>query len=82
MKPTDAQIEEMRRAAKLASSMPEIEHEINGMQNTTMTQAFAAIRDGTLTPDKAMSYWMELYSYHRLTKRFETKAALAASVTK
>lgn len=81
MKPTDQQIEELRRAAKLASSMPEIEHEIAGMQATTMSSAFADIRNGTLTPEKAMAYLMELYSYNRLTKRFETKAALAASVT-
>lgn len=78
---TAKQHAELREAAKLASSMPEISHEIDGMSKTTMQSVFADIRNGTLTPDKAMSYWMEMYSYSRLMKRFETKAALAAPIT-
>jgi hypothetical protein len=80
-KPTDKELADMRSAAKLASSFPEIEHEIDGMSRSTMLSVFADIRNGTLTPDKAMSYWMEMYSYSRLIKRFETKAALATKVT-
>lgn len=81
MKMTDQQLADLRQAAKLASSLPEINQEIDGMTRTTMQQAFGEIRMSTLTPEKAMSYLMELYSYHRLNKRFETKAALAATVT-
>ena len=75
------ELEDLRVGAKLASSLPEITAEIEGMRSTVMVKAFNKISNGVLTPDEALSYWMELYSYSRLQKRFETKAAIADRVT-
>lgn len=78
--PTPAQIEALREAAGLASVMPTIETSIDGMERSVRTLVFQAIAKGELTPEKAMSYWVEMYSYHRLRTRLNTTAAQASTV--
>ncbi len=78
---TEAQDFEARRAALLGESLPEVAVEIDTMMRTTMGHVYKLIRDGGLTPDKAMSYWMEMFSYDRLRKRLTDKAASAKAVT-
>lgn len=71
---------ELRMKARLASSMPEIENEIGAMRRTVMTRAYADIRAATLTPDKAMAYWFEMFSYERLENRLRDSAAGAENL--
>lgn len=79
--PTPQEVLDMRAKALLASSMPELGREFEGMRRSTMTKVFQLIRQGQLTPDQAMSYWMEMYSYDRLESRLRSQAAGAAAVT-
>lgn len=78
---TEATDRDLRRAAMLEDALPEVGQEIDGMMRTTMAHVYKLIRDGGLTPDKAMSYWMEMYGYDRLRKRLTDKAAAAKAVT-
>lgn len=78
---TEAEASALRRSAYLADSLPEVNRELDGMTRSTMTKAFKAIRAGTLTPQEAMSYWMELFSYDRLSARLNEQAAVARTVT-
>lgn len=77
----EKEIHDLRVGAKLASGLPEISEEIASMIATTKNNVYAKIRSGTLTPQEALTAWMEMFSYDRLLKRFETKAALAGQVT-
>lgn len=78
---TEKEILALRNAAKLAASLPEITAELAAMDATVIGKAFADIRNGSLTADRAVSYLMELYSNNRLRKRMEQSAAEAANVT-
>lgn len=78
---SEAEIRKLRTAAKLASSMPEIADEVAGMVKATQNKVFMKINKGELTPDQALSYWMEVYSYVRLLQRFETNVAVADQIT-
>jgi len=78
--PTPAQVESLREAAYLSTVMPSIDAEIDGMEKTVHVAVYEHIRKGTLTPEAAMNYWMELYSYHRLRHRLTDKAATANTI--
>ena len=78
---TEARDYELRRAAMLSDAMPEVGEVIDAMLRTTMATAYKLIRAGTLTPEQALSYWMEMFSYDRLRKRLTDKAAAAKAVT-
>lgn len=78
---SDAEIHQLRVGAKLASSMPEIADEVDKMIKSTQNKVFMKINKGELTPDQALSYWMEVYSYVRLLQRFETNVAVADQIT-
>lgn len=78
---SDAEIHKLRAAAKLASSMPEIADEVDKMIKSTQNKVFMKINKGELTPDQALSYWMEVFSYVRLLQRFETNVAVADQIT-
>lgn len=78
---TEAQDHEARRAALLNESLPEVAVEIDAMMRTTMLGVYKRIRDGALTPDQALSYWMEMFSYDRLRKRLTDKASSAKAAT-
>jgi hypothetical protein len=80
--PTPAQLAELRQAAKLSSSLPEINVEIDKMIKTLTTSVYQAIRKGELTPTEALAYWMEMYSYERLRTRLEKAALPAQQITK
>lgn len=67
----------VRQSAKLSSSMPEIEYEITAMEATAQNKVFQALRSGKLTPDMAMNFVMELYSYSRLRLRLKEKASIS-----
>lgn len=77
--PTPAQVQALREAAGLASVMPTIEGQIEAMERSTRHTVFQLIGKGELTPEKAMSYWTEMYSYHRLRTRLNTQAATAST---
>lgn len=78
---TEDEDRSVRRAAFLQDALPEVDYEIEGMVKTTKAKAFKAIREGSLTPEQALSYWMELFSYDRLQSRLKTRATAAQSET-
>lgn len=77
--PTMEEVAAMRVAADLAPVLPVIEDQIKRMADTTISDAMKAIREGSLTPERAVSLWMEMHSYQRLSKRLIEKAAYRAN---
>jgi hypothetical protein len=77
---TPEEVENLRIAADLQSVLPSITTEIDAMTRSVMNRVYIAIGKGELTPEEAMSYWMEMYSYHRLAGRLNTRAEMANQV--
>lgn len=75
--PTPTELAEFRAKARLASSMPEIETELDKMRHVLTNKVYGAIRGGTLTPERAMAYWLEMFSYDQLERRLKGQAAEA-----
>ena len=71
----------LRVAADLDSVMPTLNDEIAQMRNSTEVKVYRAIAEGELTPEEALSYWMEMYAYRRLETRIKEKASQASQVT-
>lgn len=66
-------------ALELQPVMPIIHGQIDKMTETTMMAAFKDVREGKLTPERAVAYWMELHAYHRLSKRLDDKAVVTTA---
>lgn len=75
--PSMHELADLREASTVNTMLPAIEAAVGKMSDTVKHRAFAAIQKAELTPEMAVSYWMELYSNERLLKNLRTKAALA-----
>lgn len=67
------------RGSEASLALPLIESEVAKMRQTVFAKAFAAIREGTLSPEMAQNLWLEIYAYHRLLKNFETAVSMGHS---
>lgn len=67
--PTQAELIDEATARELAPVMGIIDQQMARMEDTTKATVYKEIREGTLTSEKAMAYWMEMYAYSRLNKR-------------
>lgn len=79
--PSPKELADLRSATAVAEVLPELTNQIESMKHTVETNVYAAIRKGALTPEAALSYWMEMYAYNRLGVRMNDMAAPAAQVT-
>lgn len=71
-------LDEVVQGARLINFLPYLEEEINKMIAVVDGKVNQHIRQGTLTPELALNFWLERDSYTTLFKRFKTKAAIAA----
>ena len=70
MKPED--LAKARDGARLASALPYLEKELEGLDNVTLNKAFTAIHKGELSGGLAIQLWIELATTDRLRKRLAT----------
>lgn len=73
---TPQQLADLQAAQAISEVLPQLEDEIDKMSQSKMADVFRQINENILTPELAMSYWLEMYAYHRLNKRLVTKAAM------
>lgn len=78
--PTPEEIFELRESAALQEVLPTVQKQIDNMKRSAEMRVFKDIREGSLTPDAALSYWMEMYSYSRLSIRLSEQADKANSL--
>lgn len=76
--PTPMEIAAAQTAARLQGVMPYLQDEIGKMEAQVKMRAFNAIRDGKLTPDLAISLWMEAHAVQMLHVRLRTKSIIGA----
>jgi hypothetical protein len=70
MKPED--LAKARDGARLASALPYLEKELDGLDAVTLNKAFMALNKGELTGGLAVQLWVELAATDRLRKRLAT----------
>ncbi len=78
--PTPEDLEKVHSGSYIASVLPFVKDEIVGMMGTVQNKVFAAIRDGSYTPEIGDSAWREAYGYYRLMKRLESKVKVGQHV--
>lgn len=64
---------QLRTSAEMAQLKPYMDTEVAAMQKAVVNSVLAAVNSGTLTPEMAMSKWMEYVAYHKMTQRFSQK---------
>lgn len=74
-------VRKYQKAVVMQEAKPYLEEELDKMIKSCQTEVYNRIRKHTLTPEDALSYWMEMYSYARLNTRINDAAAPAADVT-
>lgn len=75
--PTPAEIMAKQKAARLSTVSDLLDEQIDSMDRSVRVSVFGEIDKGTLTPDKAMAYWMQMHANHRL----RGKLKIATTIT-
>lgn len=70
----------IRHGAELQNMKPYMDSEITSLQNAVVSSVLAAVNKGTLTPDMALSKWVEYISYIKLSQKFEQRIAVGQAV--
>lgn len=70
----------IRIGAELQNMKPYMDSEIAGMQKAVVSFILAAVNNGTLTPDIALSKWVEYISYQKLGMKLEQRIRIGQSV--
>lgn len=78
--PTAEDIGAIRQGAELNAVKPYLDNEIAGMQRAVVSSVLNAVNKGELTPEMAMSKWMEYIAYYKMSQKVEQRIAVGASV--
>lgn len=70
----------VRMGAEIQSIKPYMDNEIAGMQKAVVSFILAAVNNGTLTPDIALSKWVEYISYQKLGMKLDQRIRVGQSV--
>jgi hypothetical protein len=61
----------------LENMMPTIEDTVETTRKQIQMRAFKDIREGTLTPERAYAYWMELNGAFQMLHRLQTRVNIS-----
>ncbi len=78
--PDPADLVKVDASSHIASILPFVETELDGMMRTVQVHVFAAIRKGTYTAEVGDNAWREMYGYYRLMRRLGTTARIGQHV--
>ena len=65
----------IRDGAFIAGVMPNLDAEVAAMDRALETRTLSALERGELTPEAALSAWIEKSAYRKLLNRFRQKIA-------
>lgn len=66
--------------ARLAGVLPYLQAEAATIKKGIENQVYAALREGTLTPDKAMFFWMQHLAARETVQKFEQKVRIGQTI--
>lgn len=78
--PTAADLGLIRVGAEIQSMKPYMDAEISGMQKAVVSSVLAAVNNGTLTMEMALTKWHEYISYYKLNQKLEQRIRIGQSV--
>lgn len=78
--PNPQDLHAVRHGAELANIKPYLDVEIQAMQKVIVSNVLSNVNAGTLTPEIAMSKWMEYIAYQKLINKFEQRIQFGQSV--
>lgn len=81
-RPSPEELYTIRLGAEIQQFKPYMDNEIAVMQKAVVSSVLAAVNSGTLTPDIAMSKWMEYIAYQKLSQKFDQRINVGVSIGK
>ena len=78
MKPND--LASIRDVSVIGNFLPYIEREIEALTTAIDNKAYVAVAEGTLTPEKAVNYWIEKAAFRKLLQKFNLRVRVGQSV--
>lgn len=70
----------IRVGATAQNFKPYLDGEIEALQKAVVNSVLSAVNNGTLTPDMALSKWMEYIAYKKLSQKFDQRIEVGKSV--
>ncbi len=70
----------IRQGAELQNLKPYMDTEINGMQKAVVSFVLSAVNKGELTPDMALSKWVEYIAYFKLSQKIDQRIRVGQSI--
>jgi hypothetical protein len=77
--PTPEEAEHLGEYGRLSGMVPYLQAEVDRMDAQLETRVFKALEAGKLTPEEALSAWMEKRALKRLLQKIEHKVKLGTS---
>lgn len=78
--PSFEELGTIRKGAEMQNMKPYLDNEIAGMQKAVVSSVLAAVNNGNLTAEMALSKWMEYISYQKLLQKFEQRINIGVSI--
>lgn len=70
----------IRLGAEMQNMKPYLVNEIDAMQKAVVNSVLAAVNGGSLTPEMALSKWMEYIAYMKLTQRVDQRIRIGQDI--
>jgi len=70
----------IRQGAELQNLKPYMDTEIGGMQKAVVSFVLSAVNKGELTPDMALSKWVEYIAYFKLSQKIDQRIRVGQSI--
>lgn len=70
----------IRVGAEMQAVKPYIDSEIEGMKKAVVSSILQKVNDGSLTPDVALSKWVEYVAYIKLQQKYEQRIRMGQSI--
>lgn len=77
---TPTKLAKVQDVSVLSNFLPYIHREVDSLIHAVENRVFRELREGTLTPEAAMSAWMEVNALRQLSGRFDTRVRVGVSV--
>lgn len=71
----------VRNGAEMQNIKPYMDVEISSMQKAVVSFVLASVNNGTLTPEVALSKWIEYISYTKLQQRIDQRIRMGQTIS-
>lgn len=79
--PTPQDLGLIRNGAKINEMKPYLDSEILNMQKAVVSSVLAAVNNGTLSAEMALSKWMEYIAYQKLSQKLDQRIQVGISLS-